>query len=281
MDRCGLLTDSLVQFPADEELLLEQIAIAKIKVLFDGIHGTDADHDLINFLPLKADDNSNPQLVALSAAQFEKLFRLLLLNHEHVIGLFSSSKVSPSFQNAMQAVELSNEGDRISIIDSRSISTGLGNLCRLALKTSQKGFDFRLIEEEVRSSLDNSYFIACVPSPTYLFYSGLSDFTQSLSSEILSLFPVVSLEDGDLKIIKKVKTIRSASEIFIDYLSEFDSLHEVSLIYSQNGYEKETDIVEQFCSENHPSTRLFHLPLNYELASIFGPNSIALSVVER
>ncbi len=281
MTAYGIITDSSVQFPTPGTRFDQRIKIMPFKaVMPDGTFSDLSPNFLSNF-PLIADEHHHPRLLDISIADLFETFQRQLENYEHIIGIFSSSGLTNTYQNALRAAEICQERNRISIIDTISISTGLGNLCSIAIRTIDENHGLIKLQEQVRHAVDNSYFMICVPSTSYLFYSGVVDLTQSIAGQFLSLCPVLSLEDGSFRLIHKIRNIHNAPEVFLEFLSEFDALKSVAIISDKWEQKLAFGLIEQYCDENFPDSIVCKLPLPLLLASLFGPNCIAISIVEK
>jgi fatty acid-binding protein DegV len=227
-----------------------------------------------------ADQRNHFSIPEISDDDLFNTFHKLLVVHSHIFCIFSSGQISLAYQQARQTLETFTERDRISILDSQSVSTGLGNLCTIALNAIRNKKSLFELENDVRQAIASSYFLVCTPSPSYLFYAGLSDLPQSLAGQVLSLCPVLSLEEGNFHILHKLKNIHGISDIFIDFLSEFDSIKSVALISASQESKKATASLKQYCEDAFPKNTYCEIQTSPFLSSLFGPDCIALSVVE-
>jgi DegV family protein with EDD domain len=279
MTVCGLLTDSSVDFPPLNAQDRKSIHVIPFRFMTeDAVLGTNPAH-IADFYRI-ADQRNHFSIPEIPRDDLFNTFQILLRTYAHLFCIFSSGQISNAYQYANQTLETFTERDRISILDSQSISTGLGNLCTIALNAIRKNKTLLELENDVRQAIASSYFVVCTPSPSYLFFAGLSDLPQSLAGQVLSLCPILSLEEGNFRILHKLKNIHGISDIFIDFLSEFDSIKSVALISTSLESRKATSSFRQYCENAYAKNTFCEIQTTPFLASLFGPDCIALSVVE-
>jgi hypothetical protein len=126
-----------------------------------------------------------------SPADFRNRYEFLLRHYASVISLSLSSGISGTFDSARTGARLAGTG--VEVVDTRSVSIGLGLLVRRAAEAVEKG----ATQEEVISLLERLIprvrIRFAVPSLEGLVRSGRVSRIKGLAAGLLNLKPVLSL----------------------------------------------------------------------------------------
>ena len=128
-------------------------------------------------------------------------FAELLTRYDEVVHITTSDKIGLSYQNAKAGVALMGEAaKRVTLIDSCSISSGMGHLVMMAVALRDSGASVEEIVKECedRRGKISSTFI--VPNAEYLYRVGyVGEFLKDLCSAF-KLHPVLCVRNGRLAI---------------------------------------------------------------------------------
>lgn len=232
-------------------------------------------------LPAHASDELAPALIPPSVEDFLVSFQELMRQYDHTFVLLASSKITTAYQNAAEAIQQLNCGNRILLIDTLTISAGLGILVQHAAGIALQGLPLADVERSIRQQIGRIYTLLCTPSLTYLYYSGFLDRAQAWAGELLGLFPIYGFEDGNLTPLQKVRNQRNVIDYFQEFIEEFDDLQNIALVQSIQQTNSDSRILRLFVDENYPSTSFNELTISIPSAVLFGPRTVSLVVSER
>ncbi len=135
-----------------------------------------------------------------------------------------SSEMSATYQIfCNQAKELENkyEGARITVIDSRNLSTGIGLLILLAAKAVRNGEDYDSVIAKVNDTVPKVRAGFIVEDVLFLYKGGRCSALAAFGATALKLRPTLAVVDGVIKVDKKVRgDIRSATMKYAKGLEE-------------------------------------------------------------
>jgi DegV family protein with EDD domain len=284
MPNIAIITDSTAQFANPIFHGNDLIQVIPSSILFNDRNYTDRDEEKIpkvNNFPLIPFNKSDPQLVMPGVTELAKLFVQLLKTYNELIVLSSSTYITNIYQNSVEAVELIKGKSAIRVIDSQTVSVGLGHIVQIAAEKIAAGASSTDAEREIRQLIPHIYTLFCSPGLRYLSNIGLINYSQAVIGEILSMHPIYSLEDGIPKPLCKTKNFRNTQEYFQEFIEEYDSLKIIALIKGVgiNGFDNRT--MKQYVQEIHPHTPFSEHRLNPNLAALFGPKTLGLIVIEK
>lgn len=169
-----------------------------------------------------ADDHrTTPQTSAASIEEAIKLFKPILEGDNEIICFSVSKEISPSCNIMGLAAEALNAEDRVYVIDSANLSSGVGLLVVEAAILAAQGMASENIVariEELKPLVRSSFVI---DSLTYLKKGGRCSDVAASSSDLLKIHPVVTVKDGRLTVGKKYRGRINAS--IPDYVRELKS----------------------------------------------------------
>lgn len=231
-------------------------------------------------LPISAREISSPIFQSPSVEEFRQLFLSLGKEYNEIVTVLTSSYLCPTFLNAQQAAAQVQGRISVQIIDSQTISAGLGFLTQIAAEAAANNANLNEIERLLRGQIPHIYSVFCIPGLTYIYQAGFIDFSQAMVGEMLNLLPIYTLEDGNLTPLEKARNLRHLTDFFQEFLDEFNDLYQISIIQSIPALTHEGKILREHASLNFPKTPFSEHPINLSLASLFGPRSMGVFAIE-
>lgn len=157
-----------------------------------------------------------PKTAARGVEDFKTFFAKLLEGGDEVVYCGIGSKLSSSYNNAVKAkAELGS--DKLFVVDSQSLSTGIGLLVLYAAQLAKKGLDGRAIAKylEKQASYNQTSFV--VDKLDYLHKGGRCSATAKFGANLLKIKPKLQLLDGEIKNTGKfIGQIKKVVKKYID-----------------------------------------------------------------
>jgi len=156
-----------------------------------------------------------------SAWQFEQYYRELIEEGAtDIISMHVTSKLSGTYQSAMMAQEALKDQVRVHPFDSASGSVALGFMCMEASRMAREGKSVAEILARMEVIRDQGCLILTLKDLRYAQMSGRTGRLQSSLASLLSIKPIVLLEDGLLDVVEKVRTQGKAIDRLLDMVTE-------------------------------------------------------------
>ncbi|NCB48030.1 MAG: DegV family protein [Clostridia bacterium] len=143
-----------------------------------------------------------PKTSAVNQEQYKEHFTNLLKEHDVVIHITLSSKISCANSNALLAAKEIGE-DRIKIIDSLSLSTGIALLLLYARKLIDNGEDVNTIVKKVEERVPHLQVSFVANNLEYLYKGGRCGTLAYYSANLLKIKPKISVQNGAMVSSKK------------------------------------------------------------------------------
>ncbi len=194
--RIALVIDSACDLP-EEFLALHGIRVVPVLILLEGESHRDKVEITPSMLYQRMErDGIAPTTSQPSPGDFKLAFEEALHGHESVIYIGLSSALSGTFQAAAAAARMV-DAERIHLVDSRSVSAGIGLLAAEAVRGIEAGESIEQVLHSVRSAAARVRIYLSVPTTRYLVRGGRLKPLQGLVAKLTGIRPVLSLDpDG-------------------------------------------------------------------------------------
>ena len=128
---------------------------------------------------------------------------------DEIVGIYLASALSGTYQGALIASELA-EGKKIYNVDSETVALGLKILVMRAVELRDAGCSASEIYEAIQREKKDIVLMAVVDTLKYLQKGGRLSKTAALAGGLLGVKPILSVEEGKVKVIGKERGLSKA-----------------------------------------------------------------------
>ena len=221
-----VVTDSTCDLPP---ALAEQygITVVPLTVIFgeeellDGIDITAGD-----FYDRLVASKDLPRTSQPSVDRFVQTYRSLPKEDE-IVSIHISSHLSGTFNSATLAKKELEGEYTIELVDSLTVSMGLGGVVLEAAIVAQRGGTREEVVAAAQATMPNVRVIALVDTLEYLRRGGRIGRARSLMGSLLSIKPILHVENGEVAPFDRVRTRSKAVQRLFDITTEDTNLKRV------------------------------------------------------
>jgi len=153
-----------------------------------------------------------------SAGEFHEFFGKLAEENQAIIGVFISERLSGTIDSALTAADMMPDFP-IEIIDSQSASMGLGFMAMAVARALKEGSTYKDAAQLARELIPFTHAIFVVDTLEYLHRGGRIGGAQRLLGSLLSMKPLLHLEEGRIEPLARIRTKRKAVEKLLDVVA--------------------------------------------------------------
>lgn len=146
--------------------------------------------------------NTLPKTTALNEYEYTEFFTQLRKDYEAVVHICLSSGITSSCGNAERA---SKNVDNVFVVDSKSLSTGIGLLAMYARELAEEGLSAAEIAEKAQARAEKLQVSFVLERLDYLYKGGRCSSLQLLGANLLKIRPRIILKDGKMISDKKFR----------------------------------------------------------------------------
>ena len=186
-----------------KELLQEyDVKIIPYHIVLDGEEFEDGKYTTEEMLQKVEECGELPKTNAINVYDYTEYFKNLRKEYDAVIHVCLSSGLSSSCNNAINA---SKELDNVFVIDSLSLSTGIGLLCMYARELANANEEPKVIAEKVQDRASKLQVSFIVERLDFLYKGGRCSSLQRFGANLLKLRPRIVVSEGKMSSDKKYR----------------------------------------------------------------------------
>lgn len=145
--------------------------------------------------------------------QFQQIFEEAVQAGEQVVCITIASQLSGTCQSARIAA--SDYPGRVFVVDSQTVTIGGGILTEYALCLAQQGNSAEKIAQALEQAKSRIRVLALVDTLEYLKRGGRISKTVAFAGELLSIKPVICVQDGQLNLIGKARGSKQGNNLLV------------------------------------------------------------------
>ena len=208
MSTIAIVTDSTSDL--DPTIAAEQdITLVPAHVRFGDVDYKDGvDIKGEQFYAMLSESKELPQTSQPSVGEFAEVYERLAPDHEHIVSLHVSGKLSGTMQSALTAAQ-QFEGEsscKIHVVDTLSASLGLAYMAREAARMAAANEEADRIVNHIKYVADLMHVAFTPDTLEYLRRGGRLGAASHLLGSLLRIKPVLILQDGAIDVLDKVRT---------------------------------------------------------------------------
>lgn len=210
---------------------------------------------------------------------FEKVYRQLLKDPtDEVISIHIAGALSGTVGSAGVAAEVVDP-ERIHVVDSRSVSLGIGMQVLAAIELAKQGRRAAEIVEELRSMPDRTGILCLLDTLRYLQMGGRIGRVQAMLGGALSIKPLVRLgNDGAVVPLGRVRSRAAGIRRLTELLLEHRPLERCGVLYVGDANDARR-LVED-ARGTFPGMDILMRPASPVLGAHTGPGTVAYCYLE-
>lgn len=213
--KVAIVTDSTVNLPA-EVIEANNIYVIPQILNWEGRSFLDQiDISTEEFYQRLPNSKDLPKTSQPAPGQFTEHFEKVAEGAESIVAIFVSQALSGTIQSAHLGAEAMGDYP-IEIVDSRSTSLGLGLLVTAAARYAAEGHDYKEVAAYVRTLVPRIRVLFVVDTLEYLHKGGRIGGAKRLVGSMLSIKPVLGLEDGVIEPQAQIRTKKKAIQHMLD-----------------------------------------------------------------
>ncbi len=159
-----------------------------------------------------------PKTSLINQFRWEQAIAEHLGEGDELIIITLSSKLSGTYEAAKKAAE--GYHGRVYVVDSLNATVGERLLCQYALRLREEGCSAKNLAEKLEKNKKRIRLMALISTLEYLKKGGRISSAVALAGAVFSIKPVVSVVDGEVKIVGKALGSRNGSNLLNKLIAE-------------------------------------------------------------
>jgi DegV family protein with EDD domain len=194
--------------------------VVPLKVIFNGQTFRDGmDITPSRFYELLGAASELPTTSQPSTGDFVEVYSRLSQEADAIVSIHLSEVLSGTIKSALSARELVNHVP-IEIIDSRSVSVGLGFIVMAAARAIQEGRSLPEVVAATQQLIPKTNIIFVVDTLKYLHMGGRIGGASAMLGSALKIKPLLHIHEGEVSPLERVRSKCRATERMLEIMAE-------------------------------------------------------------
>jgi DegV family protein with EDD domain len=208
---------------------------------------------------------------------FMELYEKLAKDYDVIFAILISSKLSGTVASSLQAAQAIEEVPVITF-DSKILTYPLTSQLKKGIELAEQGANIGEIKEKLEVLRDSNETYVMIGSLEQLHRSGRMGGVQFYLGSMLSVKPIISIEDGVLNTKDKVRSDKKAREKIFGYLRSSHQKNNVKEVYILYGLHKEAaDEWQSQLESEFPEITFLSCPIGAVIGVHAGEHTIGIS----
>ncbi|MSQ15071.1 MAG: DegV family protein [Dehalococcoidia bacterium] len=274
-----IVTDSTADLPP--ELAQEMdITVVPLTVQFreksyrDGIEINSEE-----FFVRLAQSASLPTTAQPPAAAFQEVYERLSQDGSEILSIHISGKLSGTMNSARLAAQDLEGKVQVHLVDSGLASMSVGMVSLEAARAVKRGAQTTEVLDIVSHALAKSHLLICVDTLEYLQRGGRIGRASAFLGSILSVKPLITVKDGEVRPLERVRTRSRAIERLFDWAASFKDAAEIAVMYATTP--ADAKILADRLAELFPGVTIHLARIGPVIGTHIGPGAVGVMVREK
>lgn len=282
MGKVRIVTDSSAHFLTPDPVTRYGIQVVPLTIhIGSQTFQEGSDLDAETFFRMVSHTSHGVSLSPPPVETFANLYAHLNRTTDQILSLHLSRHMSQTWHHALAASRTLLGRCEIVTLDSMTTSVGLAMLVETAAQAAEQGATLDEVVRIVRAMLPHVYSVFYVNSLDYLRRNGLLSEAQAILGTMLDIKPFLTIEEGEIIPMEKVRTQAQAIDKLVEFVAEFSELDRL-VILQHTPYPTDcTRQIQDRLAAEFPGRTFPTMMYGPSLATMIGPDGIGVVVYEN
>jgi DegV family protein with EDD domain len=165
-------------------------------------------------------------------ADFAEVYTALAKDAEAIVSIHLPSKVSGTYNAALQGLEIAKPKCEVHVFDSLSLSAGLGLIVLAAARIANSGGKVSEVIEETKKAINKTQIRGLLDTLQYLLKGGRITRTRALVGALLNVKPILKIRDGELVQASMARSYAKGMDQLFEFVKNYPDLQEVGISHT-------------------------------------------------
>jgi DegV family protein with EDD domain len=165
-------------------------------------------------------------------ADFAKTYSELSKDADAIVSIHLPTKVSGTYNAALQGVEEAKPKCEVHVVDSFSVSVGLGIIAMAAARVAKAGGNLEEVLKETKKAISQTQIRAVLDTLQYLLKGGRITKAKALVGTLLKVKPILTMREGEMIQAGMARSYAKGIDQLFDFVKRQTNLQEVAIAHS-------------------------------------------------
>ncbi len=270
-----IVTDSTADIPSDVAKSLD-ITVVPLSVHFGAEtfkDGLEINSD--QFFEKLQRSHTLPKTSQPSVGEFLDVYNRF--TGDNIVSIHVAQKLSGTLNSATVAAQQAG-AERIAVVDSRLVSMGLGMVVTETAKKTKAGMGFKEASQYAEACIERVHCLLTLDTLEYLQKGGRIGKAQAFLGSTLGIRPVLSVKDGEVHPVERLRTRAKAIERVLEMTSAIPKASRYFVMHS--AAQQDAEIVAKRLRDSFPGKEVGIGKLGPVIGVYAGPGTVGIATLE-
>ena len=212
-----------------------------------------------------------------SPGTFAQAYDKLAEETNEIVAIIVTSRLSGTYNVALQSVGLMRRKCRVEVIDSKCGAMAEGFIVMKAAKAAQVGASLDEVIEVVRRNIPRADFLATFDTLEYLKRGGRIGKAQAFLGSILRVHPLITLRDGVIEPAGRTRSRAKAIDRLCEFAMSYSHIEEIAIEEATTPDEAER--IAERLGAKFPKERIYRSKPSPVIGAHTGPGFLLLAIL--
>lgn len=177
-------------------------------------------------------DLIHPSTTQPTPHDFADVYQKLSKEADSIVSIHISAKLSGTCNSALQGKELVEKGGLIEVVDSQTLTMGLGLITIVAATAAKAGKGLQEVLAEARQAIPNTGILGLLDTLKYVHMGGRIGKAKTLLGSVLNVKPMLKLQDGEVVPAGQVRTRSKGIDRLFDFVKNAVNIEDLAVVYN-------------------------------------------------
>jgi DegV family protein with EDD domain len=274
-----IVTDTGADIPAE---LLKQLNITAVPLYIyfgDKVYKDGVDIGRDELYKRLIDGPIHPTTTQPMPADFTSVYQEISKETDGIVSIHLSTKVSGTYNSAVLGKEPLKGKCHIEVIDSVSLSMGLGLITLAAARVARAGGNLQQVVEETNKCIKKTQLMAVLDTLKYLLAGGRITKARATIGSLLHVKPILTMREGELIQAGLGRSYAKGIDKLYEFVKNAKNIKEMAIVNST--VEEEANLLKKRLSSIVAEEKIRMSRLGAGLGVHGGPGTLLVAVTQE
>lgn len=212
-----------------------------------------------------------------SPGAFAEVYNRLAEETDEILVITLTSKLSGTYEVALQSIGLMKKKCRVEVVDSQSAVMAQGFIVITAARAAKAGASLDEVLDIVRHNIPRVAMLAAFDTLEYLKRGGRIGKAQALLGSVLKINPIIGLKDGEVFPAGMERSRARAIDRLYNFVVSYSRIEEMAIEYATA--RDEAEMLAERIGVKFPKEHIFLTRAGPVIGTHTGPSLLVVSVL--
>ena len=272
-----IVTDSVSDLPSG---VAEELGITVIPILVrfgEEVYRDGIDLTAEQFWERLKHSKTLPVTSVPSPATFAEAYDKLAEDTDEILVIAVSSRLSATYEVALQSIGLMKRKCRVEVIDSQWATMTQGFIVMKAAKAAQAGASLDEVMDVTRKTIPRLDFLCTFDTLEYLRRGGRIGKAQAFLGSMLKINPLITLRDGVVEPAGRTRSRAKAIDRLYDFAISYSYIEEMAV--EDTACPEQAKALVERLSSKFPKERIYRSKMTPAIGTYTGPGLLLVGIL--